>query len=120
MDKVYTSIAIDDDPMFLTYLESLIHEIPVLELSAKYTNPVDGLMAVVKAKPDIIFLDYEMPYLDGTETLETLDKKPKIIVISGHLNNPNVAALEVDKFISKSSLLEPEQLEQSVRQVMGE
>ncbi len=95
-------IAIDDDPIFLQLLKSYCSEYDDIELLASYQNPVDGIMQVVKQKPDILFIDLEMPYLDGFETLDTLDKKPKIIMISAHVNQPVKAKrLKIDKYLRK-------------------
>lgn len=76
-----------------------------MELIGTFQNPVNGIMKVVKEKPDVLLLDLEMPYLDGFETLDTLDKKPKIIMISAHVNQPSKAKrLKIDKYIRKVSL----------------
>ncbi len=115
-----TCLAIDDDSLFLKLLKSYFNDFDNIELIGSYENPIDGVMAVVKQKPDILLIDIEMPYMDGFETLETLDKKPKIIIISGHLNNPNLPDLDVDKFISKRSLKDPAILENAIWSVMND
>lgn len=112
-------IAIDDDPLFLKLLQNYFQEFEGLDLMETHQNPVDGVMAVVKKKPDVLLLDIEMPYMDGFETLSTLDKMPKIIVISGHLNNPNLPKIGIDKYLSKAALRDPEILRSSILAVMG-
>ena len=100
-----TCIAIDDDPLFLQLIGSYFDEYEELELISSYQNPVDGIMQVVKKKPDVLLIDLEMPYLDGFETLDTLDKRPKIIMISAHVNQPTKEKkLKIDKYIRKVSL----------------
>ena len=97
-----TCIAIDDDPLFLQLLRSYFEEYEDMDLVATYQNPVDGIMQVVKQKPDVLLIDLEMPYLDGFETLDTLDKKPKIIMISAHVNQPTKQKqLKLDKYLRK-------------------
>ncbi|WP_462251205.1 LytR/AlgR family response regulator transcription factor [Ekhidna sp.] len=83
-----TCIAIDDDPLFLQLIESYLSENEGVELISSHENPVNGIMQVVKKKPDVLLIDLDMPYLDGFETLDTLDKKPKIIMISAHVDQP--------------------------------
>lgn len=112
-----TCLAIDDDPLFLKLINAYLSEIPDIELIGTYTNPVDGVLAIVKNKPDIILLDIEMPYMNGFETIGTLDKIPKVIVISGHLNNPELPDFTVDKYISKRSLNDSSVLEKAIREV---
>ncbi|MEQ8550708.1 MAG: response regulator [Cyclobacteriaceae bacterium] len=112
-------IAIDDDPVFLRLLQAYFFEFNNCELVAVYKNPIDGIMAVVKAKPHILLIDLEMPYLDGFESLSTLEVKPKIIVISAHLDRPNMPNnLGIDKFISKASLKDPAVLEKAIKELM--
>lgn len=113
-----TCLAIDDDPLFLKLIKTYIEEINNVELIGHFTNPIDGVLAVVKTKPDIILLDIEMPYMDGFETLGTLDKVPKVIVISGHLNNPNLPDFKVDKFLSKRSMNDVSVLASAIAEVM--
>lgn len=112
-----TCLAIDDDPLFLKLIKSYLFDMDGVELIGAYTNPIDGVLAVVKTKPDILLLDIEMPYMDGFETIGTLDKIPKVIVISGHLNNPNLPDFKVDKFISKRSLNDASILETAIKEV---
>lgn len=113
-------LAIDDDPLFLKLIKALLNEIKGVELISSYTNPIDGVMAVVKQKPDILLLDIEMPYMDGFETLSTLDRKPKIIVISGHLNNPTLPDVTVDKYLNKRAVNDPSVLENAIWEVINQ
>lgn len=113
-------IAIDDDTLFLKVLINYFHGYDGMDLIEVFDNPVEGVMSVVKKKPDVLLLDIEMPYLDGFETLSTLDKKPKIIVISGHLNNPDLPKIGIDKYLSKSALRDPEILRKAILEVMGQ
>ncbi len=97
-----TCIAIDDDPLFLQLLKSFFDDYEEMDLVATYQNPVEGIMQVVKQRPDLLLIDLEMPYLDGFETLDTLDRKPKIIMISAHVNQPTKKKqLKIDKYLRK-------------------
>jgi DNA-binding NarL/FixJ family response regulator len=117
-NHMITCLAIDDDPLFIKLLEAYFGEYKNITLLSTYTNPIDGIMAVVKQKPDVLLIDIEMPYMDGFEALSTLDKMPKILVISGHLDNPNLGDFDVDKFISKRSLKDADTLKRAIEEVM--
>lgn len=115
-----TCIAIDDDPLFLQLITSYFDEYKNAELVNTYSNPVNGIMQVVKKKPDVLLIDLEMPYLDGFETLDTLDKKPKIIMISAHVNQPTKEKkLKIDRYIRKVSLTK-EILEKAINDVVSD
>ena len=50
-------------------------------------NGLEGFQIMERVLPDIIFLDMDMPVMDGTDLLELLDEEkfsPKIIVVSGY------------------------------------
>ena len=112
-----TCLAIDDDPIFLKTLEMYLEEFDSMKLLGTYTNPIEGVMAVVKTKPDVLLLDLEMPYLHGVETLQSLDNLPKIIVISGH-PCPEVKGVRMDHFIDKQQLVKnPTMLEQAIHRL---
>lgn len=113
-------IAIDDDPLFLTILKTYFAEYDDMELVATYLNPVDGIMQVVKQKPDVLLIDKEMPYLDGMETLSTLDNKPMVVMISAHVDQPrNLEELKIDKYIRKVSITDAEYLHKAILKVLN-
>lgn len=113
-------IAIDDDPLFLTLLKSYFSEYSHLELIGSYLNPVDGIMEVVRQKPDVLLIDKEMPYLDGMETLSTLDQTPKVIMISAHVDQPrNLSELKIDKYIRKMSIVDANYLRLAIESVVN-
>ncbi|MEQ6121708.1 response regulator [Reichenbachiella sp. MALMAid0571] len=120
MKARYTCIAIDDDPLYLEIFEYMANKVKSLHLIKTYTNSVDGAMGAVKYKPDILFLDIEMPYLDGFEAMAALIHRPKIVIVSAHLNyNTNNLDLDISKFVSKP-IKDPVQLENIVKEVMRE
>lgn len=113
-----TCIAIDDDRLFLRLLESYFEEIFDAILMSTWDNPVRGALAITKQRPDVVLLDYDMPYMDGFQMLESLDARPKIILISGHIRRPEEAKFEADHFIPKSALIEPEVLQKAILEVV--
>ena len=107
-------IAIDDDPIFLKLIETYFTTFTKAELVASYENPAKGIVAVARMKPDVLLIDREMPYLDGFETLDTLDDGPKVIMISAHSKLPDMPLdIEIAKYIDKTKL-SPTVLEEAI------
>lgn len=126
--KTYRCIAIDDDPLFLEQLESFVEEIDWLTLVHKFINPVKAATAIIREKPDIVFLDIEMPYIDGYGLLDwiypklkEMDKTPTVVVISAVKSKlHNYGNRDIQGMIFKSDLKTPDVLEQSIKKALGQ
>ncbi|MFZ6000294.1 MAG: LytR/AlgR family response regulator transcription factor, partial [Bacteroidota bacterium] len=67
------AIAIDDEKDALEMLEWIIKKnCPQVELVALCDSPLDGIEKIKALKPDLVFLDIEMPQLNGFDMLERL------------------------------------------------
>ncbi len=77
-------IAIDDEPLALELLEDNISKIPFLQLVAKCENAIEAMKVMEYEKPDLIFLDIQMPGLTGLQFIETMTEKPMIILITAY------------------------------------
>ncbi len=78
MQKV-TAIIVDDEMLARTIIKKYLEENKQIELLGECTNGFEGIKTINELKPDIIFLDIQMPRLNGFEMLELLDHKPQII-----------------------------------------
>lgn len=77
-DKIRVLI-IDDESLARELVRSYISDIPGIEILGECENGFDALKAVQELKPDLLFLDIQMPKINGFELLEVLDRKPEII-----------------------------------------
>lgn len=62
-------LVIDDEPPALAILTSYIEQVPLLELVAATTDPVEGLILLQQNRVDVVFLDIQMPKLTGLQFL---------------------------------------------------
>lgn len=83
MHKIKT-ILIDDEPLALEVLEEYSRKIPELALLQKFSNAIDANSFLAENEIDLIFLDINMPIIDGFSFLETLDHKPMVVITSAH------------------------------------
>ncbi len=107
-------IAVDDEPLALGLVCKFIEQTPFLNLVGKYSGAVDALKAIHAQKIDLIFLDIQMPDLNGIELARVLDKgadKPRIIFTTAY----NQFALEGYKVDALDYLLKPFNYEEFLR-----
>jgi CheY-like chemotaxis protein len=83
-------LIVDDDTVTLQMLEKIL--VSVGYWVAKATNGKDALYLTDKFQPDLIILDIVMPIMDGTETMEKLEKNPR---------TKNIPVLFLTSLISK-------------------
>ena len=126
MAQTYDCICIDDDPLFLRKMEVYIHEVPWLRMMSTFTNPIQGATAVISNKPDIVFLDIEMPHVDGTyladwiePKLAALDKRPKLVVLSSLSVAEEDRLASVSGYLNKSEVDSPEELARQLEIIMS-
>ncbi|SEJ61302.1 two component transcriptional regulator, LytTR family [Dyadobacter koreensis] len=85
MNKTVHCFIIDDEPDARELLKKFISRVPYLELAGEFGNAVDALFQVQISKPDLIFLDVEMPEMTGFEFIRAIQgHNPKIIMITAY------------------------------------
>ena len=72
-------IIIDDEPLARSIVLEYLENYPELEVVAECNNGYEGVKAILQHKPDLIFLDIQMPKISGFEMLELLDSVPSVI-----------------------------------------
>ena len=78
MDKVKV-LLIDDEQLARELLRSYLSRDPRLEILGECSNGFEGVLAINELKPDLVFLDIQMPRITGFEMLELLTDPPVII-----------------------------------------
>lgn len=72
-------IIVDDEPLAVRMLEGFVERTPFLELEASFNDPVEALSAIRERKPQLAFLDIQMPDLDGMELSRMVPPETRII-----------------------------------------
>ena len=79
MDTLLTCIIIDDEPLAVRLLESFVTKTSGLKLLGSYTDSVEAINAVREQRPQLLFLDIQMPDLNGMELAHMLPEGTKVI-----------------------------------------
>ena len=77
--KPMTCMIVDDEPLAVRLLESYVEKTPDLELMASFTDSINAINAIKTQKPDLIFLDIQMPNIDGMELAHSLPEETRVI-----------------------------------------
>ncbi len=77
-----TCIIVDDEPLAVRLLESYVDKTPDLQLVASFTDSITAINAVKAQKPDLLFLDIQMPNIDGMELAHSLPEETRVVFIT--------------------------------------
>ena len=70
---------VDDEPLAVNLLASYVEKIPFLELCGKYNNATDALHGIGEQPVDLLFLDIQMPELNGLELSKMIPENTRIV-----------------------------------------
>lgn len=72
-------IIIDDEPLARSIVKAYLNDFPDLEVVAECGDGFEGVKMIALHQPDLIFLDIQMPKINGFEMLELVSEKPAVI-----------------------------------------
>src|SRR5579862_7243677 len=80
------TIIVEDEPLGRERIRSLLSSDNEIEIVKECSNGREAVAAIAKLKPDLVFLDVQMPELNGFEVLESieLDEMPAIIFVTAY------------------------------------
>lgn len=96
-------IIIDDEPKAIELLEMYVSKVDSLQLIGSFNNSVSAVSFVQENKVDLIFLDINMPDLNGIDFLKSISAKPMVIFTTAY----SEYAVESYEFEAVDYLLKP-------------
>ncbi|MGC3946282.1 MAG: response regulator [Chryseolinea sp.] len=73
------TILIDDEPLARSIVVEYLQHYPEISIVQECNDGFEGVKAITQHKPDLIFLDIQMPKINGFEMLELLEQPPSVI-----------------------------------------
>lgn len=89
------AIIIEDEELGRDLIKNYLKDLPNIDIICECENGFEGIKAIQEMKPDLVFLDIQMPKLNGFEMLEILDDKPEIIFTTAY-NQYAIQAFELN------------------------
>lgn len=77
-------IIVDDEVLALDILEDYISRMPMLELKGKFDSPLKAMDCIVHEEVKLMFLDINMPDINGIKFYESIANKPKVIFTTAY------------------------------------
>ncbi len=114
------TIIIDDEKNSLETLELMLTtNCPEVDVIAMCDSPLDGLEQIMTLEPDLIFLDIEMPKLNGFDLLERLGKTEAAIIFITAYNQFAIKAFRISALDYLLKPIDPEELKAAVQKAFS-
>ncbi|OQP50023.1 DNA-binding response regulator [Niastella koreensis] len=81
---MFTCMVIDDEPLAIQLLANHIGKLPFLELTNEFNDPMEALLSFSNHPVDLIFLDIQMPQLNGIQFMKLLQNRSRVIITSAY------------------------------------
>lgn len=80
------ALVVDDEPLARRNLTVLLHRDPDIEFVAECGSGTDAIREIQRTRPDLVFLDVQMPECDGFDVLEILGSElpPAVVFVTAH------------------------------------
>jgi two-component system LytT family response regulator len=89
------ALIIDDEQLARELIKNYLKNYPSVEIIGECENGFEGARLIPELKPQLVFLDIQMPKLNGFEMLELIENPPEIIFITAH-NDFAIKAFEMN------------------------
>lgn len=102
------ALLVDDERLALMKLKKMLEELTTINVIAAYTDPSEAVNAAPLLRPDVIFLDIDMPEMNGVQAAEAMQRlcpQASIVFVTAH----NSYAIEAFELYALDYVLKPVQ-----------
>jgi two-component system LytT family response regulator len=110
------TLIIDDERLARAELRSVLEPHKSIEIIGEASNANEGIEMIESLKPELIFLDIQMPERTGFEMLEELANCPKVVFVTAY-DEYAIKAFEVNAFDYLLKPVDPKRLEEVVEKL---
>ncbi len=103
MSEKLRTVIVEDEELARNLMKTFLNDNEKVEVIAECENGFEGIKTINELKPDLVFLDIQMPKITGFEMLELLEHKPQIIFATAY----DEFALKAFDFNAADYLLKP-------------
>lgn len=110
------AVIVDDERLARKELSKLLENFPDVEIIGECTNGKEAIAFINEHKPDLVFMDIEMPELNGFDVVEHLDKTPAIVFVTAY-NDYAIKAFEVNAADYIVKPVDPDRLKETIDKI---
>jgi len=107
---------VDDEPLALKRLARMLNATGKVEITGTSSDPLEAVEAIQRIRPDVIFLDIQMPEMSGFDVLARVEPQPLVVFTTAH-DQFALRAFEVNSIDYLLKPIEAPRLEQAVRKL---
>ncbi len=112
------ALIIDDERLARKELNSLLEDLKEITVVGEAVNVDDAYQRIIELKPDLIFLDIQMPGKTGFDLLEMLDSVPSVIFTTAY-DEYALQAFEVNALDYLLKPIQKERLQESIKKLIS-
>ncbi|MEE4116704.1 MAG: response regulator transcription factor [Marinilabiliaceae bacterium] len=119
--KEIKAFLLDDDPDALLRLEYLLGKHPEVRITGSETDPQQAVHQIKSKRPDLLFLDVEMPVKGGFEILDSIRQEnfcPAIVLVTGY-NNYAIKAIKESVLDYLLKPVDPDELSLTIKKYIA-
>ena len=112
------AVIIDDERLARQELKSLLASYPEIEIVGEANNAETAIESIKQLKPDVIFLDIQMPGKNGFELLEEISGVPEVVFVTAY-DEYAIRAFEVNALDYLLKPVQPNRLAETVKKILN-
>lgn len=117
--KTFKTLLIEDERLAREELKSLLKDYLEIDIIGEAKNGEEGIALIKEHKPDLVFLDINMPGMNGFEMLKQLEDLPRVIFVTAY-DEYALKAFEVNALDYILKPVDPERLREAIQKLSSE
>ncbi|MEN9998919.1 MAG: hypothetical protein RI922_1909 [Bacteroidota bacterium] len=117
--KTLKTILVEDERLAREELKSLLKDYLEIDIIGEAKNGEEGIALIKEQKPDLVFLDINMPGMNGFEMLKNLEEIPRVIFVTAY-DEYALKAFEVNAMDYILKPVDPERLREAIQKLSSE
>ena len=120
MTQTIRAIIVDDEALAQRTISTSLKEFPQVQVAAKCSNGIEAAEAILQHKPSLVFLDIQMPEMNGLELINAIgiDQMPFVIFVTAY-DQYAVEAFEKHAFDYLLKPYSPKRFNDALTRVLG-